>query len=231
MYRFRLVRIAFAGLMGFATLSPASAQTNQPFDSLPASCAEQSYVQLALDQDAGGGERSASFTDNASAGSVAYRSALNKLYEMTSLGDDLIFPALTRQPRSTLSKRAIAAAEAIYYEHLLDPATAGASGFDAGLPYDQAVRGIQYFCLSNTCTDQTDCATIDVKEIVKKVTRSLPAHRKYFRRSVQWAKREKVGSTNLAKIQRAYNKRESELRNILGRLPATLASIRTTLPS
>lgn len=218
----RVVGVVCVGFLGLSTPSSWAANPD-PFSVLPPSCAHQAREEFTLlDRDAE--VASKTFADQEFHDAVAYESLLTKLNNMTSLGETLLHRAFLPTVGERLSRQTTAAAEKIYRDYLMEPATAGNSGFYNG-HYYQDIGGVQYSCITRSCGTSQSCETINTKAVAAKVLTSLPVHRKYFTKVVRWAQKAKISGVNFAKLRREYTKQESELKRLLRTVPPSLASI------
>jgi len=219
----RVAVVVCVGVLGIMTTSSWAANPD-PFTDLPPSCADQAREEFTLlDWDAQ--VASKTFADKDDPDAVAYESLFTKLNNMTSLGETLLQRAFLPTLGERLSPQITAEAEKIYRDYLKEPATADNSGFYDG-HYYQELGGVQYSCVTRSCSTAQSCETINTRAVAAKVRTSLPVHRKYFTKVVRWAQKAKISGVNFAKLRREYTKQESELKRLVRTVPPSLASIK-----
>ena len=210
------------------TNSSCWAEDTDPFASFPESCATQAReahkIRMA---DPNRPETSGlSILDENSPPAMTASVASIKASSLLGGVGTLLWQGMLNTQTPRISKQASQQAARLYELFREDSDN---SLFEA--PIDFSTSGAYYRCITDTCANGAACLTIDVEKQASNYIAALPKIRKDFNKMLSWARSVKIFRSKVARLRRAYDRDENEVRQLFSGLPKKLAVLQVTIPN
>lgn len=229
----RLSLFAFASACSLFTASPVRAADTNPFASFPSSCATQAQEEHdALKKfDAKyprhNGQGMLFFDVNSAAAMSAYNT-FGTEGQLQGPAGALLYRGISNTTKPRISNKA--SREARRIGNAYDAAYSATSPHVDFGPLLASKTRDHYQCVTDTCPQGASCQTIDIKKEGEELLATLPVLRKHISKIFRWADSVKIFGSKVARLEKAYDRDEAEIKQLISGLPTTLVVVNVTTP-
>jgi hypothetical protein len=217
-------------LLTFASLVPVSstaAQSADPFEVFPESCASGAREQVEEDRARAQPSVGYAFYDRDGFAPDAVATLDGKASQLLDRAGKLLLRGMTNSVRPRLSSERVREAQRIgRLWDLYGPSIQFVKLGGATLSKTAST----YMCLTDTCPTGAECRIIDLEKHGEQLKAALPAHRKVFNRIVAWANKVPSFRSKVPRLTREYNRVEAEIPLQINAMPPQLAIIVVRVP-